>query len=138
MTRPAPLDPHAPDYDDRVFERGEAAAEPHVALIGFQLIALGGSLPPSPKRAAEFGRFVQVELAQAYVEGTLEGSYNAFAILERQNADLRAALEHAQETPSSEHLETAVAIGAVRRILARVSDEDRKVVLEHVLEGRSL
>jgi len=55
---------------DEVLARGIAAAEPHVALIGYQLVALGGSVPSSPEKAAEFGRFVAVELAQAYVEGS--------------------------------------------------------------------
>ena len=55
---------------DQVLARGLAAAERHVALIGYQLVALGGSVPPSPEKASEFGRFVAVELAEAYVEGS--------------------------------------------------------------------
>lgn len=55
---------------DEVFARGLAEAEASVAMIGLQLIALGGLPPPVPEKATEFGRFVAVELAKAHVAGS--------------------------------------------------------------------
>jgi hypothetical protein len=127
----APLDPAASDYNDRVFKRGEAAAQAHVTMIGLQLVALGGSPPLIPEKAAEFGRFVCVELTQAYVEGTIAGVNDSFASFGRQIADLT-------ERANGPKAMTERAIEAIQGMLGCLSDEECKAVLARVLEGRSL